>query len=186
MRHFVLDLTAQGRSSRELASSLNGTTQLAIEEGHVLTGLLTLTTTNPVSWMFTESARKGYSSMNCLIMRFDIKDGLAQSQALLLDTPEMQALGSGQIDFRNETLAINVNPRAKKQRLVSLSTPFSIEGPLADPSINISTTGASLRTGGEVLFSPLNLLGSLLPFVGNGGSDSDNLCLTLKSVPPTE
>lgn len=183
---FVLDLTAQGNSAREMASSLNGTTQLAIEEGHVLTGLLTLTTTNPISWMFTESARKGYSSMNCLIMRFDIEDGLAKSQTLLLDTPEMQALGKGQIDFRNETLAIDVDPRAKRQRLVSLSTPFSIKGPLADPSINISTTGASLRTGGEVLLSPLNLLGSLLPFVGNGGGDKDNLCLTLKNVPPTE
>ena len=66
-----------------------------------------------------------------------------------------------------------------------MSTPFTIEGPLADPSISVSTAGASLRTGGEVLLSPLNLLGSLLPFVGNGGN-KDNPCLTLKGVPPSE
>lgn len=182
----IVDLSAQGGTPRELASTLDGAIQLAIAEGQVQTGLLSLTTTNPIRWVFSESAREGYSDMNCLIMRFDVEDGLAQSRTLVLDTPNMRAYGRGQIDFRNEFLAIGVEPQAKDKRLIALSTPFAIEGRLADPSIKVGAAGASLRKSGEVLLSPLNLFGSLLPFIGDDGKDGDDPCLTLKQVPPIE
>ena len=117
-------------------------------------------------------------------MRFEAEDGLARSQVLLLDTPNMLANGTGQIDLHSESLAIDVVPHAKQQHLVPVSIPFSIEGRLADPSISINKTKASLRTSKEVLLSPLNLLGSLLPFVGD--SAQDNPCLTLKNVTPPQ
>ena len=83
----LVDLKATGHSPRALASSLEGEFDMAIQRGHVLTSLLDLTTTNPASWLFTESARRGYSELNCLILRFDLQDGVAESQTLLLDTP---------------------------------------------------------------------------------------------------
>jgi hypothetical protein len=61
-----------------------------------------------------------------------------------------------------------------------MSTPFGIKGPLANPSVEISSAGASARTVGEVLLSPINLLGSLLPFVSDHGKDEDNPCLALR------
>jgi len=62
-----------------------------------------------------------------------------------------------------------------------MSTPFAIRGPLNGPSVEIGTGGATVRTAGEVLLSPLNLLGSLLPFVSDRGRDEDNPCLALES-----
>ncbi len=62
-----------------------------------------------------------------------------------------------------------------------MSTPFGIKGPLANPSVEVSTAGAFARTAGEVMLSPVNLLGSLLPFVSDRGKDGDNPCLGLQS-----
>ena len=179
--NLVLDLKAAGQSPRALASSLAGEFDLAIERGRVRTNQLSLTTTNPVRWLITESAGDGYSDMNCLILRFSLQSGVADSKILLLDTHNILALGNGRIDLRNETIDIEVDPKAKTERLMAMSTPFAITGPLANPALKVSTVGASVRTAGEVLFSPVNMLGSLLPFVSGGGKNDDNPCLSLQN-----
>ena len=123
--------------------------------------------------------------MNCLILRFDIQDGIASSRTLLLDTPNVLAMGEGRIDLREETIDIRVDPQAKRSRLIELTTPFAIQGPLRDPSVDVSSSGAAARAAGEVILSPLNVLGSLLPFVSDRGSDEENPCLALQTSPVT-
>lgn len=176
----VLHLEAAGSSPRTLAASLEGELDLAIAQGHIRTSLLDLTVTNPVRWLFSRSARKGYSDLNCLVVRFDIQEGVAKSVTLLLDTTNVRAEGVGDVDFRDEMMDIDVSPRAKRRRLIAITTPFEIEGPLARPSVNVNTTGAATRLAGKMLVSPINLLGSLLPFVNDRGTDADNLCLHLE------
>ncbi len=176
-----VDLRATGHSPRALASSLEGELDLALSRGRIRSGLFGLTAINPLRWMFSRSARKGYSEFNCFIMRFDVKQGVADSQVLFIDTPNIRAVGEGRIDLQREELDIAIRPRGKSRRLINMSTPFAIRGPLTDPSVVVSTTGATARTAGEVLASPLNLLGSLLPFVSDRGSDSENPCLKLEN-----
>jgi uncharacterized protein involved in outer membrane biogenesis len=179
--YLAVDLKASGDSPQELASSLKGDFDLAIERGRVLTSLLRLTTTNPVSFLFTEEARKGYSNINCLILRFDVQEGLAQSETVLLDTPNVLVLGEGSIDFGKEFMDLNFSPQAKQGGLIAMSTPFGIKGPLASPSMEVNTAGATALAAGKVLLSPINVLGSLLPFVSDRGKDDDNPCLGLQS-----
>jgi len=178
----IVDLKATGRSPQALASSLDGEFDLAISRGQVRTSRLRLTTSNPVTWMFTDSARKGYSELNCLILRFDVHEGVAQSQTVLLDTPNALVLGEGYIDFGDrQFIDLRFNPQGKQKRLIAMSTPFGIKGPLMNPSVVVNSAGVNVRTVGEVLLSPVNLLGSLLPFVSDSGKDSDNPCLELQS-----
>ena len=118
--------------------------------------------------------------MNCLIVRLAFRDGVAESQTLLLDTPNIRAMGKGRIDLRNEIIDIEVSPQAKGKGAMAMGTPFAIKGKLANPSVKVSIAGVAVRTAGEVLLSPVNLLGSLLPFVGDRGKDGDNPCLALQ------
>ncbi len=118
--------------------------------------------------------------MNCLILRLTFRDGVGESQTLVLDTPNIRALGKGRIDLRNEIINIEVSPQAKGKNTMALGTPFAIKGPLANPSVKVSTPGAVVRTVGNVVLSPVNLLDSLLPFVSDHGTDDDNPCLTLQ------
>jgi uncharacterized protein involved in outer membrane biogenesis len=178
--NMIVHLKAAGLSLRSLAESLEGEFNLAIAQGQVLTSLLHATVASPLGWAVSRTARRGYSDLNCLVARFDVQKGLAQSVKLLLDTNNVHAEGAGTIDFRNERVDIGVHPRAKSRRLVSIATPFRIQGPLASPSVRVHTTGAVTRMVGNTLASPVNVLGSLLPLVSNRGRDADNPCLYLQ------
>ena len=177
----LFDVTASGDSARALADSLDGEVSLAVVNGHIRSALFAYTALDLGSWMFAKSTRKGYSELNCFIARFDVKAGVAKSKVLLLDTPNIRALGEGTIDLRSERLRIDVDPQPKSKPIANLTTPFTIKGPLDDPSLKVSTAGAAARTVGEILLTPVNLLGSLLPFVGNDGDKQDNPCLDIKA-----
>ncbi len=174
----LVDVTGQGGTPHALASSLSGDFDLAASNGRVLNRMINLTAESPFSWVFAKSTRRGYSEMNCIIMRFDVQDGFCKGRHLVMDTPTILAFGEGYVDLRKETINIRVQPKPKSRRLVGLTTPFTIEGPLADPDVRVSTRSASVRSVGEVLLSPVNLLGSLLPFSSRRRGEQDP-CLEL-------
>ena len=177
--NLILDVRAAGRTPRALASSLTGDIAIAVERGHIRSRLFAFTALDLSSWMFSKSTRKGYSKINCFIARFAIDEGVAKTQMLLLDTKNVRTSGEGTIDFREETIKLDMDPQPKSKRIAQLTTPFSIAGPLASPAVQVSTTGAAVRTLGEIVLTPINTLGSLLPFVSDSGEDKDNPCLVM-------
>ena len=171
----LLNVQAVGQSLDELADSLSGDIDLAIERGAIRTGLFAFTALDLGSWMFARSTRRGYSELNCFIARFDIVNGEAKSVTLMLDTRNVRMLGDGVIELDDERLKIDFTPRAKRRSLIKLTTPFSIEGPLSGPRVRVR--GLTRRAVGEVMFTPINLLGRLLPLVSDRNKDPDNPCL---------
>ena len=182
----IVNVESSGHTPRALASSLTGDFLIAMERGHIRSRLFAFTALDLSSWMFSRSTRKGYSEINCFIARFAIEEGIAESEMLLLDTRNVRALGEGTIDFRQETMKLHMDPRPKTRRIAKLTTPFSIEGPLASPSVQVSTTGAAIRTIGEIVLTPINTLGGLWPFGSDSGKDKDNPCLALHDDGGTE
>ncbi len=183
MVDLLAHLEAAGESPRALARTLAGDIDLALAGGHLRTSLLDLTVTNPLRWLFSRSRRRGYSALNCLIARFDVWDGIANSVTLLLDTSTIRVDGAGAINFADESLALDFRPRAKERRLIAMATPFGVAGPLSNPRLELNTRRAIMRTLGKTAVSPVNLLGSLLPFVNDRGRDPDNACLKLNAEP---
>jgi len=182
----VLDLKAAGASPRALTSSLEGAWDMAISRGHVRTSLLDLAAIDLVDWMTLDSTRNGYSDLNCFILRIDYHKGLGKIERQLLDTTNVLATGKGDINLREETIEIRFDPHSKKTRLINLTTPFSLEGPLASPSVKVE--GGTGRMISEILLLPIlpiRLLGSLLlPFVHDQGKDPNNPCLILQAGKP--
>jgi hypothetical protein len=133
--------------------------------------------------MFSRDARTGYSDINCFIVRLNVQDGVATSETLILDTPNTLASGTATIDLKDEVLDIFMKPEAKQKRLVATITPFAITGPLSSPTLKFNPVGAAARVVGDLAFAPLNVLGTLLPLVNDGGKDEENPCLTLGQGP---
>ncbi len=173
----ILTVQAVGRSPDELADSLNGKMEVTIERGAVRTGLFGFTALDLGSWLFARSTRRGYSELNCFIARFDIVDGEAETVRLLLDTRNVRMSGHGVIELDDERLKLDFAPKAKRRRIVKLTTPFSIEGPLSSPRVVVKTSGVTGRVVGEVISTPINLLGRLLPLGRSRNKDLDNPCL---------
>ena len=181
----VLDLKAAGASPRALSSSLQGDLDLAIARGQIRTSLLDLAAVDLRRWLFSKSAHQGYSDLNCLIVRFDFHHGTAESKKLiLLDTTNVLAPGEGSIDLRDEIIDIRFDPHAKNRRLIETTIPFAIEGPLTNPSVKLSSTGATIRMVEEVFLTPVRLLGDLLHLVHDHGKDPKNPCLIRQAGEP--
>jgi uncharacterized protein involved in outer membrane biogenesis len=172
-----LDLRALGRSPRALAASLDGALGFAVERGRIHSRLLGLTTMHPLGWLFARSTRRGYSSLDCVIARFNVRKGVAEAQTLLVNTPDAIVTGTGSIDLTRETIDLRMQPRAKHRSLVGLATPFTIRGDLAAPAVSVSAAATAARMVGEVALTPVTLLGSLVSLVSDGGRDADNPCL---------
>ncbi len=176
----ILNLTSAGDTLSELASALDGEVSMAVQRGHIRSRAFAFTALDLSSWMFSASTRKGFSELNCFIVRFKIDQGVAKSEMLMLDTSNVRSVGQGTIDLNKETIRIDVDPQPKVSRIAQLTTPFAIAGPLRQPRVEISTSGAAVRTIGEIILTPVNVLGALLPFVSDDGDDEDNPCLDFK------
>jgi hypothetical protein len=176
-----LDLRASGRSPRAMAESLEGEVGLSVQRGRINSRLFGLTTMSPFGWLFARSTRRGYSQFDCFIARFDAKNGVAELQSMVLDTPDAVATGTGSIDFARETVDLQIHPRARHRSFGAPATPFAIAGSLAAPTVEVSTVGAAARMAGQVALTPINILGSLVSLVSDWGKDNDNPCLKIST-----
>lgn len=169
------DLSATGDTASALWRSLNGRFSVAVSRGRIESKIIALTGLDLSAYLFSHAATRGYTQVNCFIGRFALKNGVATATTLLLDTPDIQMLGKGSVNLRNDTINISVDPLPKRRQLIELGTPFTITGPLSDPKL--TTRGTGLRAVGEVAFWGQNLLGTLVHLVTDNGADSSNPCL---------
>jgi uncharacterized protein involved in outer membrane biogenesis len=173
----LADVRASGTTLNALAGTLGGQTDVAIERGRVGSRLLDLVALDFQSWLLSKALRRGYTKVECFVAQLQGENGREKVELLLLDTPNVRVMGQGEIDLRNQTINIKLDPEAKTRRLVSLTTPFSIKGPLANPSIKVSKTGIAARTFGEVLQTPFNFLLSLFPVSSHHRKHLKHHCL---------
>ena len=94
------------------------------------------------------------TEVECLVLDFNVVNGIAHSDVMLLVTNRMVATGVGEVNLKDEELrfAFKPVPREKDSSkltggfgfsLGGLSEPFVLTGPLSDPALSISTTDAA-------------------------------------------
>ena len=131
-----------------------------------------------------------YTKINCFAGGFDIKNGLAQSSALVLDTTQVSVVGYGKIDLKTEEIDLSLSPSPKKgvgiNGLARFSLSFGeltktlkLKGTLSKPSLSFDPTGSIITLGkaigGVALFGPFGLAAVL----ANGQLGNENPCLAI-------
>jgi AsmA protein len=176
--NFTLDFRGEGRSMRALMASLDGVSITHVGEGAMESRFIDLLGADVVRVLSPLQDSGPQTSLNCVVNRFEIKDGVATPKVMFVDTGKMTISGEGTINLGTEQLAMMLTPRPKQASLVSLAIPIRIGGTLAEPSFS-PDTGAALRgaagaAAGTVLLGPA---GVIVPFLsgGQGGSNAD-LC----------
>jgi hypothetical protein len=113
---------------------------------------------------------------------FNIKDGLAKSDVIMIDDPEKTVLSEGTVNFKTEALdfGIHTQPKeglgTKETGKVSLSLgaitkPFKLGGTLANPSLGISPERAAKTVGSALIGT-----GSLASLFVSVSSGKENPC----------
>jgi len=194
---FQAELEGQGQSVAELMGSLNGHATLISGKGRLgklFFGLFDeglarqlITLLNPLQ------KHSGTTPIECLVIRFDSTNGLAQLSHLIWVTPDAVVVGGGHIDLGTEKIDIGIQPtpRQGKISLGALTKPFRMGGTLAAPALRIDATATAMiagRIAGGLLFGPV---GIALAFSDMVGTEGGNPCLAAvkaaeKGVAPEE
>jgi AsmA family protein len=189
-----IDLSAQGSSIAGLMGGLNGKTVLVMGKGRVDKKYIDRLGGNLSSSLFRllnpfpQEAQPASTSINCFVSGFNIKDGVARTTVLALNTDYMVVVGEGEINLKTERLNLSLKPVPKEGfgthatgklniSLDELTRPFKLGGTLAHPSLVVDLTQTAIKfgkaIGGVMLFGPVGIAAVL---VGSSSGD-ENSCM---------
>lgn len=135
-----LDLSATGRSQREMASTLRGSAGFELGEG-VIDGIDLAGTINAVRSSILDgwkSAGSGSTQLDRLAARFDLSDGIGEVRQLDVEAAGIVLAGQGSADVLRQRLDLKLSPRLKQAadgEEAMLPVPVVISGPWNDPRI---------------------------------------------------
>ncbi|QDZ08967.1 AsmA family protein [Sphingomonas panacisoli] len=111
--------------------------------------------------------------INCGLIGFTVRDGIAAADPILIDTQKNVILGRGGFSFKNESLDMAFRADGKKFSIFSGQSPVGLNGYFAKPGIDVISpelvgrAGAGIGLG--VVASPL---AAILAFVDIGDAKS--------------
>ncbi len=187
-----IDLRAQGSSIAGLMGGLYGKTVLVMGKGRVDNKYIDILGGDLSSSLFRllNPFRKEtqYTLIHCFVSGFNIKDGVASTTALALNTDHMVVVGEGEINLKTERLNLSLKPVPKggvgtsmigklNISLDELTRPFKLGGTLAHPSLAVDLTQTAIAfgkaIGGVMLFGPIGIAAVL---IGSSSGD-ENSCI---------
>lgn len=166
-----IQMNGRGNSVRDSLASANGRIAVILPKGDFWTRNTELAEFDIgtfVQKMF-EKKLKEPVQINCGLIGFTVRDGIAAADPILIDTQKNVMLGRGGFSFRNETIDLAFRADSKRFSLFSGQSPVGIGGYFAKPGINVISpelvgrAGAGLGLG--LVASPL---ASVLAFVDFG------------------
>jgi len=166
-----LQLTGEGNTVHDSLSTANGRIAIIIPAGSFWTRnvqLAELDVGTFVQKMFQHKLKEPVA-INCGLIAFTVRNGVAAADPILIDTKKNVILGRGGFSFKTEALDFAVRADAKTFSLFSLQSPVGVNGYFARPGINvispqlIARAGVGLGLG--VFASPL---ASILAFIDVG------------------
>lgn len=141
-----IKLAGEGVSVSEFMASLNGQIRVTTVDGLLDKDSQTFLSKDVGSLIpFTDTSNR--QKINCGVVQFNIKDGLASTHSMVVNTGAISALGTGDINLANETYSLYVAPRTKRTSVIDIAmVPVNITGPLSSPSIKPDVTGSTIST----------------------------------------
>ena len=113
--------------------------------------------------------------IRCVVADLQANAGVLTPKTLVMDTETTRLDGQGQVNLRDETLALRLIASPKTASVLALRGPILLEGKFAQPSVRPDLTNAVVRTGAAVALGAVAGPLAALPFV-QAGSASDVDC----------
>jgi len=170
-------VTGKGGSPRAIASSLNGTIKIEGGEGQLDDRLLKILTAG-VDQLGTLFSEEQGNKLNCILVEFEVVNGLATSKAIVMDSEVLTVSGGGTIDLRSEELDLVFDTATRSASLASLAVPFRVGGTLKNPSVAPDLAGTALgiaKTAGVVV-NPVAGVSALMGSDAVESSGEDTAC----------
>jgi uncharacterized protein involved in outer membrane biogenesis len=152
-----LEIAGTAPSLDTIMRNANGRMDFAVWPTELRSGMFNLWSANLVLTLLPLIDPGAKSQVNCIVGRFDLRDGDLADDKIMIDTSTVRIRGTGNANLATEKLAFVFRPRAKGIGLLRLQTPLRVGGTLTDQRFYF--------TQADVLESVLRLIASpvLLP-----------------------
>ncbi|WP_171020039.1 AsmA family protein [Hydrogenophaga sp. 2FB] len=186
-----LDVRGAGNSTAQILGSLDGPIDLTLRDGtisHLVTEALGLDVAQALGVYL-----KGDNPLSLRCARFDLvaNDGLIVPKLAVLDNRDSTVRATGQVNLRDESMALRVVTQPKDWSPLSLRTPINVTGSLGKPDVGIEARGLVGRVLAAVaLGAAAGPAAAVVPLVERGKKDDTaDPCLTptaaATQTPPT-
>ena len=147
-----VQMTGEGDTLRESLASSDGRIAVILPKGQFWTQYIQLSEFDVgtfVQKMFEDKLKKPVE-INCGLIAFTVRDGVAAADPILIDTEKNVMLGRGGFSFKDESMDIGFRADAKKFSLFSGQSPVGIGGHFAAPSIDVISPELLARAGAGI------------------------------------
>ena len=180
-------LSGVGNSIATLLGTSNGEVKAVITRGTVSKYILEAAGLNLANVAFVKVFGDKQVAMNCLASDFAVVNGLMHTRSFVMDTDAAVVNVSGDINLAKELLALDVRPKSKGLRVISLRTPLYIHGTFKNPDVGLYKGAIALKSGAAVALAAAAPVVALLPLINMGRTDDTDCAglLAEASVMPT-
>ena len=171
-------LSGVGNSVATMLATSNGELKTLINQGTMSKFILEAAGLNIGNMVISKLFGDKQVKLNCLVSDFAITNGVMQTRTFVLDTEDAIIDVSGQINLAKELLALNIRPKSKGLRIISLRSPLYVSGSFKNPDVGVDKGVLALKAGGAIALGILAPIAALLPLV-NIGPDQHTDCAGL-------
>ncbi|MCP3672703.1 MAG: AsmA family protein [Gammaproteobacteria bacterium] len=171
-------LQGRGKSVAAIMGTLNGKIRFLAGKGRLEVGATIDTITGGLHHVLGTiiSSDASGSDVNCLASNFEIKNGIANSKAFLIDSEYATLFGEGKINLKTEKIQFQLKPKPKSVTL-NVAVPVEVSGTLSQPSFTPEKFGTARKAAGIIglfAYPPAALLG-----LAELGTGEQNPCLKI-------
>ncbi len=171
-----IDLNGSGATLREMLAATAGTVAVTMNSARVDNRYAEFMAFDVMREIAPWAGEENVTVVQCMVGRWTVTDGVADTATFLFDTANMTLAGEGTIDLGTERLDLVLAPRPKQASLMNLAMPMDIGGTFAKPTVLPNKAGAIKGLAGLAGAAALGPAGLLVPFVSTGSGD-ENQCV---------
>ncbi len=132
-----IDVAGRGPSLETIMRDADGELDFAIWPEELGGRIFNLWSVNLLLAVLPVIDPGGDAHVNCIVGRFDLRDGVVRDDKMLIDTTRVRVRGTGHANLRTEGIDFVFRPRAKGLALFRLQYPLRVTGTLSDYNIGI-------------------------------------------------
>ena len=179
-----LQATGRGRSTAEIFSTLDGQAQVALNDGtlsHLVTELAGLDLAQALGVLIRNDRPL---PLRCAVLDLQLKQGVVRPRRAVLDNADSTLRIAGQVDLRDETLALQVQVKPKDFSPLAPRVPIVISGTLGAPSVGVDAPRLAAKVLGALALAVVVApVAALLPLVDAGSREPGDACAEPGAAP---
>jgi hypothetical protein len=125
-------LTTTGTNRDDFIRTLDGSLAVALEDAVIQGAAYDVLATDLLAWIYSGAALETSTPVDCAMGMIDFDQGVASTDTLYIETPQMVATGKGRLNMVNKTIDLTVTPMSKS-RAIQVPSSVRLKGPLNNP-----------------------------------------------------